>query len=420
MNNKSRRHPYSAVKHWSVGVLAALVLSACGQSQQTEQQSAANAPTVSVAQVVAEPITEWDEFTGRLQAPQTVTVTPRVSGYIEQVFFTEGAMVKAGDRLLQIDARPFLAEVARLSAELDSAKYALQLANNDLQRAQKLSEQRAISAEILDTRASQQQQASAQVAALKAALERAQLDLAFTDVRAPISGRVSYAQITAGNFVNAGQTALTSIVSTDKMYAYFDVDEQSYLKYLALSQQGKRPSTRDSQRNPVYMALADETRYQHQGYIDFVDNRINQSTGTIRIRATFDNSEQSLLPGLFVRVRLAGSASYDGILIDEKAIATDLNNKYVLVLDKDNHVQYRAVTLGERLQGLRIVSSGLSAGDRVVLNGLQHVQPNMQVQPQPVQMASEQQIKALRQAQQRLQQTHDKLTAQLLSQDKRG
>ncbi|WP_251372615.1 efflux RND transporter periplasmic adaptor subunit, partial [Rheinheimera oceanensis] len=316
--------------------VAALVLTACGNPEAANQAAAPAAPQVSVAQVVHERITEWDEFTGRLQAPQTVNLMPRVSGYIEQVHFSEGALVQQGDVLVQIDPRPFAAEVARLNAELQSAQSAAQLADNDYQRAEKLSSQRAISAELLDSRLARKQQTAATVASVKAALQRAELDLSYTRISAPISGRVSYAQVTAGNYVTAGQSQLTSLVSTDKMYAYFDVDEQSYLKYARLSTEGKRADTRDASANPVYMALANDTTYAHTGSIDFVDNSLNQQTGTIRIRASFSNSDNNLLPGLFARIRLVGSDSYDGILIDEKAVGTDLNNKFVLVVNADN------------------------------------------------------------------------------------
>lgn len=399
------------VRTFVLGSVAALVLAACGNSETTDQAQAPAAPQVSVAQVVYERVTEWDEFTGRLQAPETVNLVPRVSGYIEEVHFSEGALVKQGDLLLRIDPRPFAAEVTRLKAELQSAQSAAELAENDFNRAEKLSIARAISAELLDSRLARKQQTAATVASVKAALERAVLDLSYTRIIAPISGRVSYAMVTTGNYVTAGQSQLTSLVSTDKMYAYFDVDEQSYLKYARLAQVGKRADTRDATANPVYMALADDTAFSHIGSIDFVDNSVNQQTGTIRIRASFSNSDNSLLPGLFVRIRLVSSASYDGVLIDEKAVGTDLNNKYVLVVNAENQLEYRAVQLGEKVNGLRIVRSGLAAKDRIVVNGLQRVMPNMQIEPRLVEMGSAEQLAAIRAAQQLLEQ-HSVLTAQ--------
>lgn len=401
----------STVRTFILGSVAAIVLAACGNPETAEQAQAPAAPQVSVAQVVYERITEWDEFTGRLQAPETVNLVPRVSGYIEEVNFSEGALVKKGDLLFRIDPRPFAAEVTRLKAELQSAQSAADLAESDFHRAEKLSSARAISAELLDSRLARKQQTAATVASVKAALERAVLDLSYTRIIAPISGRVSYAMVTTGNYVTAGQSQLTSLVSTDKMYAYFDVDEQSYLKYARLAQAGKRADTRDATANPVYMALADDTAFSHTGSIDFVDNSVNQQTGTIRIRASFSNSDNSLLPGLFARIRLVSSASYDGVLIDEKAVGTDLNNKYVLVVNAENQLEYRAVQLGEKLNGLRIVRSGLAAKDRIVVNGLQRVMPNMRIEPRLVEMSSAEQLAAIRAAQQRLEQ-HSVLTAQ--------
>ncbi|HEX5792898.1 MAG TPA: efflux RND transporter periplasmic adaptor subunit [Rheinheimera sp.] len=394
-----------------LGSVAALVLAACGNPEAADQAQAPAAPQVSVAQVVYERVTEWDEFTGRLQAPQTVNLVPRVSGYIEQVHFSEGALVQKGDLLLQIDPRPFAADVARLKAELQSANSAAVLADAEYARAEKLSAQRAISAELLDSRLARKQQTAAAVASVQAALQRAELDLSYTSIRAPISGRVSYAQVTAGNFVTAGQSQLTSLVSTDKMYAYFDVDEQSYLKYARLSEAGKRADTRDAAANPVYMALASDSNYDHIGHVDFVDNRIDAQTGTIRIRASFANDDNSLLPGLFARIRLVGSDSYDGVLIDEKAVGTDLNNKFVLVVNASNQLEYRAITLGEKVNGLRIVTDGLAATDKIVVNGLQRVRPNMQIEPKLVEMASSEQLVQLRNEQQLLDQTSDALTA---------
>lgn len=412
----------NTVRTFMLGSVAALVLAACGNPEAADQAQAQAqaAPLVSVAQVVYERVTEWDEFTGRLQAPQTVNLVPRVSGYIEQVHFSEGALVQKGDLLVQIDPRPFAAEVARLKAELQSAKSASVLADAEYSRAEKLSSQRAISAEVLDSRLARKQQTAATVASVSAALQRAELDLSYTSIRAPISGRVSYAQVTAGNYVNAGQSQLTSLVSTDKMYAYFDVDEQTYLKYARLAQDGKRADTRDEAANPVYMALASETGFNHIGHVDFVDNRIDAQTGTIRIRASFANTENDLLPGLFARIRLVGSDSYDGVLIDEKAVGTDLNNKFVLVVNASNQLEYRAITLGEKVNGLRIVTDGLAATDKIVVNGLQRVRPNMQIEPKLVEMASSEQLVKLRSEQQQLDQTSNALTAQTDSTKDRG
>lgn len=400
-------------------VLSALALSACGSPEASTAQQQMMAPPVSVANVLVERITEWDEFTGRLQAPETVTLMPRVSGYIESVNFVEGALVKQGEPLFQIDNRAFKAEVDRLKANLDSAKTANNLAINDYQRAKTLSEQKAISAEMLDSRFARKQQTLAEVAAIEAALMKAELDLSFTTVTAPITGRVSNALITRGNYVNAGQSQLTHIVSTAQMYAYFDIDEQTYLKYAALSEQGKRADNRSAEQS-VYLALANETEFNRLGKVDFVDNALNQQTGTLRLRASFDNTDGDLLPGLFAKIRLAGSASYDGVLIDDKAIGTDLSSKYVLLVTETNQLEYRPVSLGEKVHGLRIVTQGLTAKDRIVINGMQKVRPGMQVEPNMLPMAPEAELEQLRQKQARLDKAQQALTAQTATSSTRG
>ena len=361
------------------------LLSACGEQPGAQHQQMT--PSVSVAAVVHQRITEWDEFTGRLEAPQSVSLRPRVSGYIDAIAFKEGAVVKAGQPLFYIDDRSFKAEVRRLEATLADVNSQLKLANASFTRANELTENNAISVEVFDNRAAELEQAKARLRSTSAALEIAKLNLSYTKVTAPITGRVSRALITKGNLVTAGQTQLTSIVSVDKVYAYFDADERTYLKYMQLAQQGARPSSRDV-KNPVYMALANDKGFPHEGYIDFVDNQVNPATGTIRGRAVFENPQGKFIPGLFTRIKLVGSASYDGILIDDKAINTDLNNKYVLVLDNDNKVQYRAVTMGEKLNGLRIIKSGLNANDSIVVNGLQRVRPGAEVVPEVVNMAT--------------------------------
>jgi multidrug efflux system membrane fusion protein len=362
------------------------LLSACGQGPEAQQQQMT--PSVSVAKVVHQRITEWDEFTGRLEAPQSVSLRPRVSGFIDSIAFKEGAIVKAGQPLFFIDDRSFKAEVRRLEATLADVSSQLKLAKSSFKRANELTENNAISVEVFDNRSAELEQAKARLRSTSAALEIAKLNLGYTKVTAPITGRVSRALITAGNLVTAGQTELTSIVSVDQVYAYFDADEQTYLKYMKLAQTGARPSSRDV-KNPVYMALANESGFPHEGYIDFVDNQVNPATGTIRGRAVFENPQGKFIPGLFTRIKLMGSASYEGILVDDKAISTDLSNKYVLVLDSDNKVQYRAVTMGEKLNSLRIIKSGLQANDSIVVNGLQRVRSGADVVPKVVPMAQD-------------------------------
>ncbi|GAA5218165.1 efflux RND transporter periplasmic adaptor subunit [Corallincola platygyrae] len=372
---------------------SALLLAACDQ-EPTSAQPPMVAPTVSVATVINQELTEWDEFTGRLEAPESVDLRPRVSGYIERVAFEEGAIVEAGQPLFYIDSRPFDAEVKRLDAELAEARSQRELAELSFKRAKKLRATNAMSEEVYDQRFAALNQAYANVASVSAALELAELNLSYTEVTAPISGRVSRADVTKGNYVAAGQTKLTSLVSTDRVYAYFDADEQTYLKYVKLANEGRRASDRDV-HHPVLMALANDSDYPHQGYIDFIDNRVNPSTGTIRGRAVFENDSDQFIPGLFARIKLTGSASYEGILISDRAIGTDLNNKYVLVLDENNAVQYRPVELGEKVEGLRIIKSGLAAGEKIVVNGLQRVRPGTPVNAETVAMASEQQLARL-------------------------
>ncbi|MDP2522798.1 efflux RND transporter periplasmic adaptor subunit [Neptunomonas phycophila] len=409
------------IRNFTLGTIAVMVLAACGGTETTAPSAPPPPPEITVATVIHERITEWDEFTGRLQAPQTVSLVPRVSGYIEKVLFQEGALVKKGDVLFLIDSQPFDTEVKRLKADLINAKAAAQLAIHDYDRAKKLGKQRAISNEAVDNRRAQQQQTAAQVASVQAALTRAQLDVQYTKVTAPIDGRVSYAMVTEGNFVNAGQSELTSVVSTDTMYAYFDLDEQTYLKYDRLASAGKRVDARDTNAdNPVYMGLANDTGYPHIGHIDFVDNRINQQTGTIRIRARFTNQDNSLIPGLFARVKLIGSDTYEGILIDNKAIGTDLNNKFVLVVNAENTLEYRPVTLGETINGLRIVTQGLAPEDVIVVNGLQRVRPAMQIKPNPVAMASDETLAALHAEQQTLDKASAALSSAASVTDNRG
>ncbi|MCO2861493.1 efflux RND transporter periplasmic adaptor subunit [Pseudomonas aeruginosa] len=331
---------------YPLALAAVLVLSACGKAPETTQGMAA--PKVSVAEVIEQPLNEWDEFTGRLEAPESVELRPRVSGYIDRVAFHEGALVKKGDLLFQIDPRPFEAEVKRLEAQLA-------------------------------------QEAKAAVAATQAQLDAARLNLSFTRITAPIDGRVSRAEVTAGNLVNSGETLLTTLVSTDKVYAYFDADERVFLKYVELARQAGRDTRSES---PVYLGLSSEDGNPHLGRLDFLDNQVNPRTGTIRGRAVFDNAKGEFTPGLYVRLKLVGSKTYAATLIKDEAVGTDLGKKFVLVLDGDNKTVYRTVEMGPKLEGLRIVRSGLSKGDRIVVNGLQRVRPGMQVDPQKVEMAS--------------------------------
>lgn len=382
-------HSFSKLR-FPLALLAVLLMSACGKTPDT----AASMPPakVSVAKVLEQPVNEWDEFTGRLEAPETVEIRPRVSGQIDEVAFTEGALVKKGDLLFQIDPRPFQAEVRRLEAQLAQARATATRSANEAQRGERLRLSNAISAELADSRTSAAQEARAAAAAIQAQLDLAKLNLSFTRVTSPISGRVSRADITAGNLVTADVTPLTSVVSTDKVYAYFDADERVFLKYTRLARQGKR-----GQATPVYMGLSNEDGNPHLGHMNFIDNQVNPQTGTIRGRAVFDNKDGAYTPGLYARLKLVGSGTYSAVLINDEAVGTDLGKKFVLVMDADNKPAYRAVELGPKIEGLRIVRNGLSKDDTIIVKGLQRARPGSPVTPETVPMASEETIAALAQ-----------------------
>ena len=370
--------------------LTVLITAACGKAPEATQ-SGMPPPAVSVAKVIEQRVTEWDELTGRLEAPESVDIRPRVSGFIDKVAFDEGSLVKKGDLLFQIDPRPFEAEVKRLQAELQQARATERRTASEAERGERLRANNAISAELADARVSAASEAKSAVAAIQAQLDAARLDLGFTRVTAPIDGRVGRALITAGNLVNAGEALLTTLVSTDKVYAYFEADERTYLKYRELAREGER-----GEATPVYLGLSDEQGHPHLGHMDFIDNKVDPRTGTIRGRAVFDNRDGLFTPGLYARLKLVGSATYDAVLIKDVAVGTDLGKKFVLVLGDDGKVNYRSVDLGPKLEGLRIVRSGLNQGETIVVNGLQRVRPGSAVQTQDVPMAEADTLAALK------------------------
>lgn len=367
--------------------LSLSLVSACARPS-AQQPAEPPPPKVTAAAVIAREVTEWDEFTGRLEAVNTVSVRPRVSGYVAAVRFQEGAIVKRGDLLFQIDPRPFQAEVDRLRAELVRARATVQRAGSELRRAERLAAENAMSHEEQERRASFAAESAAQVSAVEAGLRAAELNLEFTRVIAPIDGRVGRAIVTEGNLVSSGPgeaTLLTTVVSIDPIYATFDADEQIFLRYAELAREGKRASARQNGL-PIRMALASDQDFPRAGEMNFLDNQVDPATGTIRGRAIFRNQDRSLTPGLFVRLRLPGSGAYKAVLIQDRAVGTDLDKRFVLVVAPDKKVQYRAVTLGPLIDGLRLVRQGLQPGDVVVVNGLQRVRPGMQVEPQTVAM----------------------------------
>jgi RND family efflux transporter MFP subunit len=371
-----------------LGASLVLSLEGCGKSGGGPQSAAP--PQVSVAQVLERKVKDWDEFTGRFQAVESVEIRPRVSGYIDQVAFKEGGPVKRGDLLFVIDPRPYKADADHAAADVKRYKTALELAQIELNRVQRLRDSGAVSQEELDERKSTLAQAESNVAGAAATLESASLNLSFTRVTSPIAGRVGSAEVTRGNLVTGGAngaTLLTTVESVDPIYVYFEGSEQAYLHYNEMARAGERPSSRDAP-NPVRIGLADEEGFPHAGTMDFVDNQVNPQTGTIRGRAVLDNKDGLFTPGLFARVQLLGSAEYTAILIDDAAVNTDQNQKYVLLLGPNNQVEYRRVKLGRMIDGLRIVREGLKAGDVIIVSGAQRVHPGMAVAPQKVSMAT--------------------------------
>lgn len=386
------RHGYvngqGAVLVGIVAIWTTVALAAC--SPQVADAPKPSPPTVSVSEALQREIVEWDEFTGHIAATEKVEIRARVSGFLDRVNFKDGAIVKQGDVLFVLDPRPFQAEVNRLQGELVRAQTRLELARNDARRAQRLLKARAISEEEADSRSKAESEGEATVKAAAAALDAAHLNLEFTTVKAPIAGRVDRALITRGNLIQGGavgSTLLTTIVSLDRVYVYFDGDERTYLRYGRLAREGKRESSRTA-RNPVRLGLSTEDGYPHEGYIDFVQNVVDPTTGTIQGRAVFDNAKQLFTPGLFARIRLRGSEKYAAVQINDRAIATEQGQKLVYVVNAGNVIEYRPIKVGPVVDGLRVVREGLKPGERVVVNGLQRVRPGMQITPQPVSMLS--------------------------------
>ena len=359
-------------------LVAAFALAGCGHGSAAGGQAAAPPPpAVSVAEVVARPLRDFEEFSGRLEPVTSAAIQPRVAGFIESAAFAEGAHVRKGQVLFSIDARPYQAEVDRLAAQLKRARTQAELAANNNARGQQLLAKHVIAQQDFDQLATAAQSSRDDIGAAQAALEAARLNLEFTQVRAPIDGRVSRMLITPGNLVTTA-SVLTTVVSDDPVYAYFDADEQTYLRFAHDAGHGD---------SPVYLSLIDEQGYPHQGRLDFLDNRVAPNSGTLRARAVFDNRDGRFTPGLFARIKLVGATQNDAILIDERAVGTALGKKFVLALKPDNTLEYRPVVLGASIEGLRVVNEGLAAGDVIVVNGLQHVRPGAAVTPQRVAMA---------------------------------
>jgi multidrug efflux system membrane fusion protein len=340
-------------------------------------------PAVSVAKVVEREFQPWDEFTGRISAVETVELRPRVSGYIERVAFEEGREVHKGDLLFVIDQRRYQATLDRAVAEFERARSEARLAASELERAETLLAAKAISREEFDARRAAHVQGDAAVRAAAAAVDAARLDLQFTEVRSPIDGRAGRALVTVGNLAQADSTLLTTLVSLDPMYVYFDADEQTYLDYAVAARRGEHRTD----ASPVRVGLANESGFPHPGTVDFVDNQVDPRTGTIRARAVVPNRDRSLTPGLFARVQLAGGKRRSALLIDEKAVLTDQDRKYVYVLGPNNVAVRKDIVLGRKAGALRVVDQGLEQGESVIVHGVQKVFfAGMPVAPQEIAM----------------------------------
>ncbi len=364
--------------------LAALLLTVIGCEKRPEAP-ARPAPSVTVAQPVSERLIEWNEYTARLAAVEAVEIRPRVSGYIDSVHFTEGERVAEGDLLFSIDPRPFVAEVNRAKAGLAQANAAASLGRANLKRAIELARTQVISKEEADIRQSESLQADADVEEARANLDAATLQLDYTKISAPISGIAGRYLVTRGNLIQGGSgqgTLLTTVVPHDPIYAYFETDEAAVLSSIRRFFEGKIAGRGEEGSRPIEMELADETDFPRRGEVDFIDNQLDTDTATLLIRGKFENDNFLLTPGMFARVRVPASDEYDAILIPDEAIGADLSQRFVWVLGEDNKVERRTVELGPHHQKLRIVRSGLSTDDQLVIRGTQTLRPGTEVKPE--------------------------------------
>jgi len=363
-------------------VALTLLVSACGGGQQQQMPP----PDVNVAAVVKKSVTEWDEYSGHVEAIEWAEIRPRVEGHLFAIHYKEGGMVEKGQLLFTIDSREYKATADAAEADAKRAEARVAVARQELKRAEELIGDRAISQAELDQRRMESQQAEADVLAAQANAERAKLDLGFTYIRAPFRGRAGEAKVKPGNLVSPGQTVLTTLASVDPVYVTFTGDERAYLRYQELARAGNRASSRDT-RNPVLVGLADEDGFPHQGEMDFVDNALNPDTGSIRARAIVPNPDGIFTPGLFARVRLLGESQKDALLINEQAVLTDQDRRYVYIVGDKNSAERRDVKVGPKVEGLTVVESGLKAGDKVIINGMRKIFfPGQPVNPHVVPM----------------------------------
>ena len=381
------------VKKLAVFLGALLCATGCGKRVGQEQVPQMPPPKVTVAPAAEMKIIEWEEFTGRTEAVETVEVRPRVSGHIQEVTFQSGQLVKKGDVLFEIDPRWHQAEFERRNAEFEQARVRLENAEREAARTEQLLASKAISTEEAEARQARFNEAKAGLLAAEAGRNFAKLDLEYTDVRAPIDGRVSRALVTPGNYISgmAGNaTLLTTIVTVDPVYVYADFDENSLLRFNELIRKKQLLSNGEG-KVPVELQLANEQGFPHKGFLESLDNRLDAGTGSILLRAVFPNQEGTIVPGLFARIRVPLSAEYSAVMIAESAVGTDQALKFVLTLSSSNTVEYRPVTLGPAIDGMRVVQSGLKAGEQIVVNGMARVRPGMPVTPEQATNAPTQQ-----------------------------
>lgn len=371
------------VHEWPL-ILVAIAWICFGAAAVAFAQGGPNAPPprVTVAKPVVKDIMEWDEFIGRFEAVDQVDIRARVSGYIDRIHFRDGSMVKVGDPLFTIDQRSYRLSVEQAETAVTSAQSRLEFAKNDLDRADALRRGGNISEQVVEQRRQNYQTARAEVDRSRAALQQARLELEFTEIKAPIAGRVSRRLVSVGNLVNANETVLTNIVSVDPIHFYFDVDERSYLAYNQMAAAGTRPHGRDNP-NRVFVATTAEHEPTRPGRMDFVDNRLDPASGTMRGRAVFDNADMFLTPGLFGRIRIMGSGVYRGVLIPDEAIGSDQDRRVVFVVGPDNTVAMKSVTPGPHIDGYRVIRQGLTGDETIVINGLMRVRAGVKIDPQP-------------------------------------
>ncbi|WP_103075999.1 efflux RND transporter periplasmic adaptor subunit [Solilutibacter silvestris] len=368
----------------AIGAAILLALAGCS-SKAAPNAGMPPPPEVSVANVLSKPVHQWDEFSGHVAAVESVELRPRVSGYVQRVAYQEGQDVHKGELLFVIDPRPYRAALDRAQADLERARSDSRLAQAQDARARSLIEAKAISREEFDQRKAATSGTGASVRAAEAAVAAARLNLQFTEVRSPINGRAGRALVTVGNLAQADATQLTSVVSQDPVYIDFESDEQSLLRYGEMARKGERNAT----KNPVRVGLASESGYPHEGTVNFVDNQVDPKTGTIRARAVLPNPDHLFTPGLFARVQLQGSGEFNALLIDDQAVLTDQDRKYVYVLGPKNVALRKDVVLGRSIDGLRVVQSGLTTSDKVIVHGVQKVFfPGMPVKPAQIAMGA--------------------------------